>query len=268
MGTTTAVQNGRGRLVTTIAIGVIAYIAAVLLHEAVGHGGVCIATGGHITMLDPLGMRCSIVQPVMVAAGPVMNLLAGMLCWIGLRSATAWPANARYFLWFSMMFNLLIAAGYMAVCGVMNFGDWAVLIGGREPAVAWRAGLIGLAIALYYLFLRLLAIEYYRLAGPPGFDGSRLRAFALFPTIAAAIVACAAAALSPTDRVLAFELSVGTTVVVGLTLLRLPDIIRHVRKKPVTAPDHIAFSPIWIGCALVASVLFIVFIGPGFVSHQ
>ena len=251
------------RIWTLMAIGVLAYVGSMLLHEVVGHGGLCILTGGHVTLLNPLGMRCSVIAPAMVAAGPLANLIGGLLCAVALRNLARLSGNTRYFLWFSMMFNLLIAAGYMAVCGIMDFGDWAVLIGGLEPRGVWRALLVVAAIVLYYWFFRMLAVEYYRLSGSAGFETPRLRRVVGFPIFATAVVACAAAAFSPTDRVLALELSFATTVVVGLSLLSLPDALRRAKHRPDAAPAVLSPSAGWIGCGVIVAALFVLVLGPG-----
>ena len=41
------------------ALGLLAYAASMLTHEALGHGAFCIAAGGHNAMLTAWGERCS-----------------------------------------------------------------------------------------------------------------------------------------------------------------------------------------------------------------
>ena len=38
---------------TVVAIAIVAYALANLIHEGLGHGGTCIAVGGRLTALDP-----------------------------------------------------------------------------------------------------------------------------------------------------------------------------------------------------------------------
>src|SRR5476651_140442 len=67
------------RVPTMLSLGVIAYVGETLVHEGLGHGGICLLVGGHITILAPLWMRCSIDSPLVVAAGPVVNVLVSCL---------------------------------------------------------------------------------------------------------------------------------------------------------------------------------------------
>lgn len=207
-----AAEGGRDSGLAILAIGILAYVGETMLHEAVGHGGLCLATGGRVTLLDPLGMRCSVVAPAMVS-------------------------------------------------GAAGFGNWAVLAAPLAPAWAWRAALVLAGIALYYGFRRLLAVEYARMTGPSGAVPARLRRLVLLPT-AAAVVALAAASLSPTGRATALELAFGCTVVVGASLLGLPGLSRPPH-EPAPAPARITGSVPLAIAALVIAAAFIAIIGPG-----
>src|SRR6185369_5300207 len=79
------------------------------------------------------------VEPrLMVLAGPVANLAAGAVCWAILRGAPPRSAAVRLFLWVSVAFQWLVAAGYLAVGAASGFGDWPVIL----PALsAWPARL-------------------------------------------------------------------------------------------------------------------------------
>jgi hypothetical protein len=70
--------------------------------------GKIILSGGGITALAPLWMRCTIQTAEVVAAGPLFNFAAaaaiislGRSSWNGL----------SYFIWMSCAFNLLVACG-------------------------------------------------------------------------------------------------------------------------------------------------------------
>src|SRR6266478_849154 len=82
-------------------LGILAYVGETLTHEAVGHGGICLLSGGRIALLAPLYMHCSIVTLPMIAAGPAANVLAGVLFLVVLRSGRQRSATFRYFLWLS-----------------------------------------------------------------------------------------------------------------------------------------------------------------------
>src|SRR6185503_6556660 len=72
-GASSAEVRCHADLPTLAALGIVAFVAQSLLHEAVGHGAACLAIGGRITWLTPMYMRCSVESPAMVAAGPALN---------------------------------------------------------------------------------------------------------------------------------------------------------------------------------------------------
>jgi hypothetical protein len=71
------------------ALGILAYAASMMTHEALGHGGYCLARGGHNVMLTGWGEGCSIHPPGIEAAGPGAQFGAGAEClsqmerWVG-----------------------------------------------------------------------------------------------------------------------------------------------------------------------------------------
>jgi hypothetical protein len=69
----------RDDTLTLMGAGVLAYVGETLTHEAVGHGGMCVAIGLHVTRLAPLFMRCSAFSSAVVAAGPAANVVAAGL---------------------------------------------------------------------------------------------------------------------------------------------------------------------------------------------
>jgi hypothetical protein len=257
-----AAPTARASLPTLAALGIVAYVGETLLHEAVGHGGACVAGGGTVTLLAPLYMRCSEVFPAMVAAGPALNLLAGGAAWIALRDMQG-PAGAwRYFLWLTLAFNWLVAAGYLFVGAATGFGDWAVLFQGIAPPWLWRvpAG-IG-AVLLYLGFRARVAREFLRMTGLARPDAATLARLVLVPTGAAAIVAMAAQAYGQGGDPLGFALAFGCTFVVGLSLWGIED----AQPGPVAIQAsrlRIETSVAWFVAALVIAVSFVTVIGPG-----
>ena len=80
----------------------------------------------------------------------------------GLPTATA---ALRLFLWLSIAFQWLVAAGYLAVGAASGFGDWPVIL----PALSsWpaRVGAIIVAAGGYVLALRALARLGVQRLGP------------------------------------------------------------------------------------------------------
>ncbi len=75
-------------LPTVIAIALVAYAASNILHEAVGHGGACIALGGKPLVLSSVHFECGeetmsdVARRVVSAAGTIVNFIAGALALI------------------------------------------------------------------------------------------------------------------------------------------------------------------------------------------
>jgi hypothetical protein len=112
-----------------------------MTHEALGHGGYCLALGGYNVMLTTLGEACSVQPPGIEAAGPGMQFGAGLLAWFVVHRMSSGAAGLRYFFWLYMVFDLFVAAGYVVFSGVTDFGDAAVLISELRPHLVWRGGL-------------------------------------------------------------------------------------------------------------------------------
>src|SRR2546427_12216866 len=70
-----------GRLLdvpTVVAIAIVAYVLADVLHEAEGHGGACVLTGGKPLVLSTVHFDCGGDSRWWAAAGPLVNLAAGV----------------------------------------------------------------------------------------------------------------------------------------------------------------------------------------------
>jgi hypothetical protein len=228
-------------LLTLAALGVVAYVSETLLHEAVGHGGACLALGGRVESIAPLYMRCSVTAPALAAAGPGMNLLAGAAGLLALRGLSG---RSRHFAWLVFVFNWLIAAGYLLVGAATGFGDWGALFAGVSPDWHWRAPAALAALAFYMLTLRIAS----RL-----FLGTRA-VMILVPAAAAAVTALAAQIYGQGTDARGLALAFGCTLFVGFTLFWTAE---------DKIPEHIGRSLPWITLGLAAAAGFIVFVGPG-----
>ncbi len=61
-----------------VAIAVLAGMTPVVAHEFIGHGSVCLAVGGHPTVVSTSKFWCTTPEPVIAAGGPAMNLILGL----------------------------------------------------------------------------------------------------------------------------------------------------------------------------------------------
>jgi hypothetical protein len=254
---------GRDSGLMLAALGILAYAASMMTHEALGHGVYCLAFGGHNVMLTAWGESCDLRAPGIEAAGPGLQFGAGLLAWLMLRLVSPNAARLRYFLWLYMVFDLFVSSGYVAFSGVANFGDAAVLIAGLQPSAVWRGGLVVLGSVSYFLSMRAAASELKRLSGTDD-GGGRLWRLVFIPYVAAGVFACCSGALNQTiGHGTAIGLAAASSFGAGFGLLRLPDMQRGWVAKEVLPTRYLSWSPIWGSAAAVTIVVFILFIGPG-----
>jgi hypothetical protein len=120
-------------------------------HEALGHGGVCLALGGHIQEPTSSVFRCDLPSRWIDPAGPVASLLAGTLA---LLVASLLPPGRRALrlgLILVTSFSYFWESGYVIKAMATRDGD--LYFAGQsflgEPTWWWRISAAGLGLALY-----------------------------------------------------------------------------------------------------------------------
>jgi len=73
-------------LVTIAAIAIAATVITDFIHEGIGHGGMCAATGGQPLVLSTVHFECSADTRMVAAGGTLANLIFGALFWVAARS--------------------------------------------------------------------------------------------------------------------------------------------------------------------------------------
>jgi len=255
-------------LLTIAAIAIAATVITDFIHEGIGHGGMCAATGGQPLVLSTVHFECSADTRLVAAGGTLANLIFGALFWVAAR-AVRQTASWRYFFWLVMTFNLFDAGGYFLFSGIGNFGDWAAVVAGWQPAWAWRVGLIALGTMTYFLLFVPFCLRELRpfLGKDPEIRVRRARSLTLTPYLTAGILSCIAGALNPVGPLLilisAAAASFGGKS--GLawmwTLLRGPLIPSSELQMP-----EIKHSRGWMVAAVILATVFIAGLGPGSVK--
>ena len=264
------------------ALGMVAYIASVMTHEGLGHGGYCLAAGGHNTMLTGWWETCRFpgAPPLGIkAAGPGVQFVAGLVAWVLLHLVSLKANRFRYLLWLYMVFSLLISSGYVAFSGVTGLGDAAEIIARLRPAVAWRSGLFLLGGALYFLSTQATAFELKRWAGLDDRNG-RLFRLVWIPYVAAGLLACFTGLLTQTmgatglavaapamnqamGRGSALALAALSSFGAGLGMFGLPNTQTELVSRGVSPAVYLTWSAGW-GLVLATVIMaFLIFIGPG-----
>jgi hypothetical protein len=261
-----ATPRTRDDLLTLAALGMLAYIGCDLGHELIGHGGVCLATGGRTASFSTVHFQCmGGWQPLITAAGILFNIATGTLLWLALRRLPVTSADTRQFLWLSMGYNLLTGWGYLIRSSLSNSGDWSNFLNleGVPPESRWRLA-VALAGVLFYAWsVRVLTIELRSFAGDR--EIGRAWQIVLIPYGVAALVPCAVIAVNSHLTVgLALNVFLGSLISAWGFLL--PPVLLLVRRKPATqlAPTpRITRSFGWMLSAGVAVIVFVWLIGPG-----
>src|SRR5208337_4685513 len=64
---------------TVAAIAIVAAVVTDFIHEGLGHGGMCLATGGRPLAISTVHFECSADSRLVAAGGTLANLLLGAL---------------------------------------------------------------------------------------------------------------------------------------------------------------------------------------------
>lgn len=259
----------RPDLLTIAALATVTAVITDFIHEGLGHGGMCAATGGQPLVLSTVHFECSVDTRLVAAGGTLANLIFGITSW-GAARAVRQSAPWRYFLWLLMTFNLFDAGGYFLFSGIGNVGDWSVAVAGWQPAWAWRVGLAALGIVTYFFLFVPLSLRELRpfLGKDTKIRVWRARQLTLVPYLTSGILSCAAGAFNPVGPLLilisAAAASFGghSGLAWMWTLLKNPRILNSKFQMP-----EIGRSLAWIIIAVVLAIGFIAGLGPGVKLH-
>ncbi len=191
--------NSRDDAVTVAALGMLAASLTTVAHEAIGHGGACLSSGGRIALLTNVYFECAPRASWIAAFGPLGNLSWAFLAWLALRATPAQAAATRLVLVLTMTLSMFWEAGYMLYAAVLNEGDYIIAARGQFGAVGWplRVGLFIAGLALYLFARRLASSEAAPFASAPG----RVQRTFRIAWLAAALSAAVAALLYAPDRI-------------------------------------------------------------------
>lgn len=259
----------RSDVLTIVAVGIVAYALANVLHEGMGHGGACVVLGGRPETLSSTFFSCDNRAlswwsgRLIAAAGPLMNLLAG-LAFLGLlRTFRAASPVWRYFLWLSMTVNLLQAGGYTMVSPFAGFGDWTGFLGGLEPRLLWQIVLTVCGVAVSVLGLGLGLVGLRPFLGEGELSGRVRKAWTLtlLPYLTGGLLACVAGALNPAGMHVVVLSAAASTLAGTCWLIWLPFWVRHL---PAAHGEALVLrrNVGWLIAGAIAALVFIAVLGP------
>ena len=271
MGHVIAKQSGPSLpdLPTVTAIALVAYAASNVLHEAVGHGGACLALGGKALVLSSVHFECgeqamsALAIRGVAAGGTIVNFIMGSLALVVLKKANPLRTpHAAYFLWLFTTLNLLSGAGYFLFSGVGDIGDWADVARGTMPPLLWRPAMSVFGGALYFLLARQSAHWLRSLVGSGELSVRRSRLLTVPAYIAGGVLYCVSGLFNPVGPVLIAISAAASSFGGASGLLWLTQFLRRGEQSaaPAAALDR---SYVWIVAGCVVSLIFIATLGPG-----
>lgn len=255
--------------VTVASLAVLAYAAANVLHEGLGHGGACLLVGGTPRLLASVSFDCAAPsvagERVVAAAGTIVNLVVGGLAAWAYRSAAARGPALRFFLWLFATINVMQGFGYFLFSGVGRIGDWADVMAGVQPEWVWRATLAIAGGALYYL----ATVRAFRALGRfiGGLSSDRFpigQRLSLLAYATGAALYGVAGMLNPGGALLLLVSAAAASLGGTSGLAWGPTILRASHESSSTpVPTRIARDGRLVAVAVVVAVVFIFVLGPG-----
>jgi hypothetical protein len=245
------------------ALGGLAYLIPMTLHEGVGHAVACVLLGGH-PLITPCATQCDVRSRAMVLAGPLLNLAGGIVAGSILHRVSPARPRAFWLLWLLMATNLFQFAGYLALGGLLGFGDWATAADGIASPWIWRPLFLVAGCALYYGAMRAAGRRLPGMGDDVAPD-RRLRSLTLVPYLGAGLVAVCAGLFNPLGGplLLALGLPVASSFGAYYGLLPIGDFRRKGAGEAERALAPVTRSAAWLAVAAVAIALFLGLIGPG-----
>ncbi len=245
----------RDSRIMAAALALAATAIATAIHEAIGHGSVCLASGGTITQLTSVYFACSAKSDWIAAGGPAAHLLAGVLAWLALGLLPIGFARLRLLLLLVMALSLFWEAGYLLYAAVTDGGDWAFIARGLLGAnPGWHVGAFALGLGLYYASMTVVAH-----AARPFGDAGRLRPLLQTAWLAATSAACVAALFYAPDRLSALRQAALEVGAASLPLLLIPARVR----SGGAAEGPLERSPAWFAAVFLLYAGFVVALGRG-----
>lgn len=141
---------------TVAAIGLMAMCLVTFDHEAMGHGGTCLALHGRILALSSSVFRCDLHTGLIDAAGPASNIVCGLLALVLGTLVSQRAIKLRLFLIVVTAFSLFWEGGYLVQAMIRQHGDSYFFLEWWLGRVAlWqRVAAAAAGVALYVFAVR------------------------------------------------------------------------------------------------------------------
>lgn len=254
---------GRPDMLTLVAIAALVYVIAVFFHELGGHGGACVALGGHPRALGAYYFDCddsnlsSVQVRLIAAAGNTVNLMMAALALPLVKRVSSWYAS--WFWWLLFTVSVLDWSGYFLFSGVSGIGDWGGDAGavffGVAPQWVWRAALALGGGGLYFACAVMAARQLRHIVHAR----SDARRITLIAYLAGGLLALLVGLLNPIGLVIVLGSALASTLGGTSGLLWLSGMIP---RGAALSSRQLGRSWGWIIAGLVVTLLFAIVLGP------
>lgn len=140
-------------IITLVAISIVAWALAIVLHEIVGHAGIAALMGIAVravsttTIYLPWDQVQSLGQyRIIHVGGTAANLLTGAVALLLLHFRKPISKEFRYFLWLFTTMSFVIVMMYLISATAVGAGDWIEVVTDLEPRSLYTAIIIGAGV--------------------------------------------------------------------------------------------------------------------------
>jgi hypothetical protein len=248
-------------LLTIVALAVVAYAAADTLHEMLGHALVAKLVGVKALSISSVALQTAETSRVVAAAGTLVNLVTGAVAFAWLSDDPPFDAG-HYCVWL-FAFVSSMNSGYLVASGVLDSGDWAVVIDGLSPQWAWRSGVAVAGVMLYKIAVRAATRTAIAWVTTGAVSVREIRCVMVWSYIAGGVLLVLASALNPIGPALILASGVGASFGLTWGLLIVPGIVASRTVEPPLTRNVLRLPPVWAALALLVGILFVGVLGPG-----
>ena len=233
-----------------------------LLHELLGHGGATLLPlGVDALSVSTVGLTTTASNPVVAAAGPVVNLALslGLLLSLSHRVAPTW----RYFAWLFGTVNAFNATAYLSYSAILGTGDWAVAIASLDPPHHWRLVLGLCGLLAYAASIHVSVVLMRRLVAVGVVASSQVDRYCTSSYWVGGILLTTGAVPNPVSPWLILTSGAATGFGAMLGLLVVPPLVRRGGSSPLAERESLRVTRSWVVAGALAAAVFVGVFGPG-----
>jgi hypothetical protein len=237
----------------------LALVITALAADRLGSPPSLISSTGIVAEWSNLRQAAAIVTGV---SGSVLSAMLAVGGWLVVRRERGQPGPAALVGWFFFSFNAWLVAAWMIASPVLGVGGWMTIVDRFANRGPLRASIVAAGLFLVALAWKESApsLAWTTGNGKKHVRNERARVLTRTAWISAAVVVLGAAAWSPISSLRSIQVAAGILAATVPMMLAAKRVGEHpVRGEPLV----VARSPVLLGLALAAAVLFIVVLGRG-----